>query len=426
MIDQNEEICCICGRRKNEVGMLYIGTDGCICSECIEQLHYMNQSIDATKRGEINNLDLSDKDLSDDYVVEFGLNVPKPHEIKDFLDQYVIGQDEAKRTLAVAIYNHYKRIKNRTPQNEDDDVELQKSNILLCGASGAGKSYLVQNISKMLDIPFVSVDATVFTEAGYVGEDVESILSRLYQNSGYNVAKTEIGIVYIDECDKLGTKKANPSITRDVNGSGVQQALLKIIEGTDVLVPPEGGRKHPDAKMVKINTNNILFICGGAFVGIEDMIASRLNTNSIGFALNAEEGQEKIEKDDMIRYVEPNDIRKYGFIPEIVGRLPIITYVEKLDKEALKRILVEPKNSIVKQYQKLFRLDGVDLHFSEEALDYIVEEAEKNETGARGLRSIVEKIMKDYMFDVPSDPDIHEIVIDAEYIKKIDPKYKVA
>lgn len=425
MAKKKEDTCCLCGKKRSEVALMFTTeNNGHICSDCVEQLHYVNMSIDATKRGEINNLNIDSKELCNDYRVDLKHNVPKPHEIKAYLDQYVIGQDEAKRTLSVAVYNHYKRILNPSSLN-DDDIELQKTNCICLGPSGSGKSELARTIAKLLDVPMVIVDSTVFTEAGYVGEDVESMISRLYQAANYDIKKTEIGIIVCDEIDKLCSRSANPSITRDVNGTGVQQAMLKLLEGTDVLVPPEGGRKHPDAKMVKINTSNILFIGTGAFVGLEDIISSRLSTKTIGFSLNSDDEDEIVNKDDnVLKYVESKDIKSYGFIPEMVGRMPVITYVDKLDKPALKRILTEPKNAIIKQYQKLFQIDGVKLTFTDEVYDYIVDKAEANETGARGLRSIVEKIMRDYMFDVPSMADVKEIVIDGEYISKIDKKYK--
>ena len=327
-------------------------------------------------------------------------NVPKPKEIKAYLDQYVIGQEEAKKTLSVAVYNHYKRIIHNVISEEDDGVELEKSNILMLGPTGTGKTLLARTIAKMLYVPFTIVDATVFTEAGYVGEDVESILSRLLQETDYDPKTAELGIVFIDEIDKVARKSDNPSITRDVSGEGVQQAMLKLLEGTVVNVPPYGGRKHPEQQFIQVDTRNILFICGGAFEGIERHIAQRLNTHVIGF--DTSDKTKKLDKDNLIRYVEAEDIRKYGLIPEIVGRLPVITTLDPLDRKALKRILQEPKNAIIKQYSKLFELDGIKLEIDPDAIDLIVETAEKNRMGARGLRAICEKIMTDAMFRAPS------------------------
>ncbi len=327
------------------------------------------------------------------------LDIPKPKEIKEFLDRYVIGQDRAKKLLSVAVYNHYKRILHNVVDNDGDDVELEKSNILLLGPTGTGKTLLARTIAKMLLVPFTIVDATVLTQAGYVGEDVESILSRLYQEADYDERQAELGIVFIDEIDKIARKNDNPSITRDVSGEGVQQALLKLLEGDVVNVPPEGGRKHPEQAFVHINTQNILFICGGAFEGIERHIAQRLNTSIIGF--DAEERQ-KVDKDNLLQYVEAQDLRSYGLIPEIVGRLPVVTYLDKLDRDALKRILTEPRNAILRQYEKLFELDGKKLVIEPEVLDLIVDTALENKLGARGLRSICERIMSDAMFESPS------------------------
>lgn len=421
--EETENVCIICGRKKADVKFMFKGDfGGYVCNDCIEQLHNMNMAIAANNYSLMNGID-EDENIttSDDYKVDFDFKVPTPHEIVEYLDQYVIGQEDAKKTLAVAVYNHYKRLMQNN-EKTDSDIEIFKSNALLLGATGSGKTFLVQTISKLLNVPFTIVDATVFTEAGYVGEDVESILTRLLQACDYNVKKAEMGICYIDEIDKLGRKSSNPSITRDVNGEGVQQALLKLLEGTDVLVPPQGGRKHPDAQMIKVNTKNILFICGGAFVGIEDIIGSRMNTKSVGFKLDNSEGSD-VDEENIISHVEAKDIRNYGFIPELIGRLPVITYVEKLNEVALKKILTEPKNAIIKQYAKLLKMDNVELEITDDVYDYIIKEAMKMETGARALRSVVEKIMKNVMYDAPTTkPD--KIVIDKEYIKKIDKKYK--
>ncbi len=371
--------------------MLISGITGYICDSCVEQASEIVRRIRTQNGQDQNAPGTAGKQANGK------LNVPKPQEIKEYLDQYIIGQDEAKRYLSVAVYNHYKRLNQ---PKDDDGVEIEKSNVIMVGSTGTGKTLLARSIAKLLDVPFTIVDATVFTEAGYVGEDVESILSRLLQAADFNLERAQRGIVFIDEVDKIARKNDNPSITRDVSGEGVQQGLLKLLEGTIVNVPPKGGRKHPDQDYIHVDTNNILFICGGAFDGIERKIAQRMNTHTVGY--NSVQNTRNIDKKDMMRYIVPQDLKSFGLIPELIGRLPVLTHLNPLDKEALRRILVEPKNSIVRQYIKLFKMDNVELTFTTEALDYIVDMAVEYKLGARGLRSIVENVMADAMFSVPS------------------------
>ncbi|MGM0529973.1 MAG: ATP-dependent Clp protease ATP-binding subunit ClpX [Bacteroidota bacterium] len=392
------EKCSFCGREKKDTNLLIAGISGHICDKCIEQAYSIVQE-EVKKK--------SDFDINE-------VQLLKPPEIKEFLDQHVIGQEAAKKYLSVAVYNHYKRLMHYS-SNQKDDIEIDKSNIILVGETGTGKTLLARTIAKMLQVPFTIVDATVLTEAGYVGEDIESILSRLLQVADYNVEAAERGIVFIDEIDKIARKGDNPSITRDVSGEGVQQGLLKLLEGSAINVPPQGGRKHPDQKMIQINTNNILFICGGAFDGIEKKIGQRLNTQVIGYSANKQ--KEQIDRENLLQYIAPQDLKSYGLIPEIVGRLPVLTYLNPLDQSALKQILTEPQNSIVKQYKKLFELDGKNLTFQEDVLDYIVQKAVEFKLGARGLRSICEAIMTDVMYDMPSMEE-EEIEISLEYARE--------
>lgn len=389
---QNHDICAFCGRTDKEAGILLpsgVYQDVYICDNCLEMLH---SHIDQFKQM----AGLSDEPGKDAAKKDKPAKLPKPKEIKEFLDKYVIGQEDAKKYLSVAVYNHYKRLSQPT----DDDVDIEKSNIIMVGPTGTGKTLLAKTIAKMLDVPFTIVDATVLTQAGYVGEDIESLLTRLLQAADYDVEKAQRGIVFIDEIDKIARKGDNPSITRDVSGEGVQQGLLKLLEGSIVNVPPQGGRKHPEQRMIPVDTKNILFICGGAFDGIDQKIAHRLNTHAVGFS--TDKTKERINRDNYLEYVAPQDLKSFGLIPEIIGRLPILTHLDPLDRSALRRVLTEPSNAITRQYIKLFAMDGVKLTFTDEALDYMVDKAVEYKLGARGLRSIVETVMIDAMYEIPS------------------------
>lgn len=391
--------CSFCGREKKEVNLLIAGMEGHICDNCVEQAHAI----------------VEEEFRKDDTFSTSDLKLMKPVEIKKFLDQYVIGQDHAKKILSVAVYNHYKRLNQKV---SDDETEIEKSNIIMVGETGTGKTLLARTIAKMLHVPFTIVDATVLTEAGYVGEDIESLLTRLLQAADYNVEAAERGIVFIDELDKIARKGDNPSITRDVSGEGVQQGLLKLLEGSIVNVPPQGGRKHPEQKMIPVNTKNILFICGGAFDGIDKKIAQRLNTKIVGYG--AQKKAEHFDRNNMLQYISPQDLKSFGLIPEIIGRIPVLTYLEPLDRKALRSILTEPRNSLIKQYVKLFELDHVELSFDEEALEFIVDKAVEFKLGARGLRAICENIMNDAMFDTPS-ANVKKMRISLDYAQeKID------
>ena len=404
MARKTTHCCSFCGKTEKEVRLLITGINGFICDECVAQANEIIRTVTNSNAGSM--------DGSIAYAAGKNKPIPKPQEIKAYLDQYVIGQDEAKRFLSVAVYNHYKRL---SQVDDNDGVEIEKSNIIMVGSTGTGKTLLARTIARQLNVPFTIVDATVFTEAGYVGEDVESILSRLLQVADYDLEAAQRGIVFIDEIDKIARKSDNPSITRDVSGAGVQPGLLKLLEGTMVNVPPKGGRKHPDQDYIHVDTRNILFICGGAFDGIEQKIAQRMNSHTVGY--NSVQNVRQIDKRDLMKYVVPQDLKSFGLIPEIIGRLPVLTHLEPLDHDALRRILTEPKNSIVRQYIKLFRMDKIELTFTTEALDFIVDKAVEYKLGARGLRSIVENIMTDAMFEAPSK-NISRFEVTKEYAEQ--------
>jgi len=408
MAKQSHLHCSFCGRNRDEVKILIAGQEGHICENCVEHAQ------------EIIAQELNLKNEHSASSSNFKLSVRKPAEIKSFLDEYVIGQDYAKKVLSVAVYNHYKRI---TQKSHNDDVEIEKSNIIMVGETGTGKTLLAKTIARMLNVPFAIVDATVFTEAGYVGEDVESMLTRLLQNCNYDVAAAERGIVYVDEIDKIARKGDNPSITRDVSGEGVQQGLLKMLEGTELLVPPQGGRKHPEQKMIKVDTKNILFICGGAFDGMDKVIARRVNTNAIGFNVNRD--QQEMHRKNLLQFVNAQDLKSFGLIPELLGRLPVITYLNPLDVETLRNILTEPKNSLIKQYKRLFELEGIDLTINEDVLNFMVTKAMEYKLGARGLRSICESILTDAMFELPGTGETH-LEITLDYAERMFNKSKLS
>ena len=408
MAKQTNLHCSFCGRSRDEVKILIAGQESHICENCVEHAQ------------EIIGQELVGTEEQNTSTQNFKLTVRKPTEIKKFLDEYVIGQDEAKKILAVAVYNHFKRITNKV---EKDEVEIEKSNIIMVGETGTGKTLLAKSIARMLNVPFAIVDATVFTEAGYVGEDVESMLTRLLQNCNYDVVAAERGIVYVDELDKIARKGDNPSITRDVSGEGVQQGLLKMLEGTEVLVPPQGGRKHPDQKMIKVDTKDILFICGGAFDGIDKVIARRMNTNAIGFNVN--KAEQEMQRKNLLQFINAQDLKGFGLIPELLGRLPVVTYLNPLDAETLRNILTEPKNSLIKQFTKLFQLEGIALTIEEEVLNFMVEKALEYKLGARGLRSICESILTDAMFELPGTGET-ELLVTLDYAENMFSKSKMS